>query len=182
MRSITIHAGPCCVSIPSDPKVILASLYDENHRWLRAWLYRQLRCPQDAADLTQDTFLRVFDSRQLVRLDEPRAFLSTVAKRLLFSFWRRKRLEQAYLDSLALLPEQFFPSEEDLALVREALESIDRLLCGLPVRVRRIFLLSRLEGLSQPQIAEVVGVSLATVERDLRRAFVHCLADAVPGP
>jgi DNA-directed RNA polymerase specialized sigma24 family protein len=40
--------------------------------------------------------------------------------------------------------------------------------------------LHRLEGLSQPAIAEQLGVSLATVERDLRRAFVHCLS--VVGP
>lgn len=82
------------MSTPTDPKVLLATLYDDNHRWLRAWLYRQLKCPQDAADLTQDTFIRILDARQLHQLDEPRAFLSTVARRLLFSFWRRKRLEQ----------------------------------------------------------------------------------------
>ena len=162
------------MSTPTDPKALLAALYDDNHRWLRARLYRQLKCPQDAADLTQDTFIRVLDARQLIQLEEPRAFLSTVARRLLFSFWRRKRLEQRYLDSLALLPERYSPSEEDLALVREALESIDRLLDGLPARVRQIFILSRLEGLSQPMIAQQLNVSLATVERDLRRAFLRC--------
>ncbi len=166
------------MSSHTDPKALLATLYDDNHRWLRAWLYRQLKCPQDAADLTQDTFIRVLDARQLTQLEEPRAFLSTVARRLLFSFWRRKRLEQSYLDSLALLPECYSPSEEDLALVREALESIDRLLNGLPARVRQIFILSRLEGLTQPMIAQQLDVSLATVERDLRRAFLHCLAES----
>ncbi|MBS7846185.1 sigma-70 family RNA polymerase sigma factor [Pseudomonas fluorescens] len=166
------------MSTPTDSKALLAALYDDNHRWLRAWLYRQLKCPQDAADLTQDTFIRVLDARQLTQLEEPRAFLSTVARRLLFSFWRRKRLEQSYLESLALLPECYSPSEEDLALVREALESIDRLLNGLPARVRQIFILSRLEGLTQPLIAQQLNVSLATVERDLRRAFLHCLAES----
>ena len=170
------------MSLPTDPKVLLATLYDDNHRWLRAWLYRQLKCPQDAADLTQDTFIRLLDARQLSQLDEPRAFLSTVARRLLFSFWRRKRLEQSYLDSLALLPECYTPSEEDLAVVREALESIDRLLNGLPARVRQIFILSRLEVLTQPMIAQQLDVSLATVERDLRRAFLHCLAESADLP
>lgn len=102
----------------------------------------------------------------------------SVPRRLLFSFWRRKRLEQTYLDSLAQLPHAYTPSEEDLALVREALESIDRLLNGLPPRVRQIFMLNRLEGLSQPVIAQQLSVSLATVERDLRRAFLHCLAES----
>jgi len=46
----------------------------------------------------------------------------------------------------------------------------------LPSRVRRAFLLNRLEAMPQQAIATLLGVSLATVERDLRRAFFHCLA------
>ncbi|MCU9947626.1 sigma-70 family RNA polymerase sigma factor [Pseudomonas sp. PDM13] len=159
-----------------DLNASLATLYHENHRWLRAWLYRQLRCPQDAADLTQDTFMRALTSRQLGQLEEPRAFLNTLARRLLCSFWRRRKVEQAYLQALTELPEQFAPSEEDIALVSEAIDAIDRLLDGLPQRVRRAFLLNRLDGMPQQAIADHLGVSLATVERDLRRAFVHCLS------
>ncbi|ACO77984.1 sigma factor, FecI family [Azotobacter vinelandii CA] len=159
----------------SDPNALLATLYRENHRWLRGWLSRRLQCPQDAADLTQDTFLRALNSRQLEQIQEPRAFLGTLAKRLLCNLWRRRQLERSYLDALAQLPERFAPSEEDIALVREAIEAIDRLLDGLPLRARRAFLLNRLDGLGQQAIAERLGVSLATVERDLRRAYIHCL-------
>lgn len=159
-----------------DSKAVVAELYSDNHRWLRAWLYRRLNCPHDAADLTQDTFVRAMSSPQLPALEEPRAFLATVARRLLSNLFRRRALEHAYLDELAHLPAHCTPSEEDLALVREALAEIDRLLDGLPNRVRHAFILSRLEGLSQSAIAEQLGVSLATVERDLRRAFLHCLS------
>ena len=165
--------------IPVDPKTLLASLYLDNHAWLRGWLSRQVRCPQDAADLTQDTFLRAYDARQLDRIQEPRAYLSTVARRLLCSLWRRRKLEQSYLDQLADLPPAHAPSAEDIALVREAIEAIDRALEGLPSRVKRAFLLNRLEGMPQQAIADLLGVSLATVERDLRRAFVHCLTHRV---
>jgi len=164
------------VSTHLDPKALLASLYHDNHVWLRGWLGRQVRCPQDAADLTQDTFLRAFDAQQLDRIQEPRAYLSTVARRLLCSLWRRRKLEQSYLEQLAELPEDHAPSAEDIALVREAIEAIDRALEGLPQRVKRAFLLSRLEGMPHLAIAELLSVSLATVERDLRRAFVHCLS------
>ncbi|CAM3781504.1 putative RNA polymerase sigma factor FecI [compost metagenome] len=157
-------------------KAIVAHLYSDHHRWLRAWLYRRLNCPHDAADLAQDTFVRAMTSSALPALEEPRAFLATVARRLLSNLFRRRALEQAYLDELACLPEHCMPSAEDVVLVREALAEIDRVLDGLPVRVRHAFILHRLEGMSQPSIAEHLGVSLATVERDLRRAFVHCLS------
>ena len=162
-----------------DPKSLLASLYQDNQAWLRGWLSRQVRCPQDAADLAQDTFLRAYDAQQLDRIQEPRAYLSTVARRLLCSLWRRRKLEQTYLDQLAELPPAHAPSAEDIALVREAIEAIDRVLDGLPSRVKRAFLLNRLEGMPQQAIADLLGVSLATVERDLRRAFVHCLTHRV---
>lgn len=153
-----------------------SELYGTNHRWLRAWLYRQLQCPHDAADLAQDTFLRVMRSPQAAVIEEPRAFLATVARRLLSNLFRRRALERAYLEELANLMDGCAPSEEEIALVHETLVQIDQLLHGLPLRVRHVFILSRLDGLTQPQIAQQMGISLATVERDLRRAFVHCLS------
>ncbi|MCE1114716.1 MULTISPECIES: sigma-70 family RNA polymerase sigma factor [Pseudomonas] len=156
----------------SDPA---ADLYHANHRWLCAWLYRRLHCPHDAADLAQDTFLRALHAPQLGGIEQPKAFLATIARRLLSNLYRRRALEQAYLEELACLSEHCHPSPEELALVREALAEIDRLLDGLPPRARQAFVLYRLEGLSQPAIAEQLGISLATVERDLRRALLHCL-------
>ena len=157
----------------SSPPSSLHSLYADHHGWLYAWLCKKLQNRADAADMTQDTFLRVLNSPQLERLQEPRAFLCTVAKRILCSFWRRHELEQSYLSALASLPEPVAPSEEEYALVREALEAIDRLLDGLPGNVRHAFLLNRLEGLPHAQIAAELGVSLATVERWIKRALTH---------
>ena len=157
-------------------KDAFSELYGTNHRWLRAWLYRRLQCPHDAADLAQDTFLRVMRAPQPVAIEEPRAFLATVARRLLSNLFRRRALERAYLEELANFMEACAPSEEELALVHEALVQIDQMLHGLPLRVRHVFILSRLDGLPQPQIARQLGISLATVERDLRRAFLHCLS------
>lgn len=159
-----------------DTNTIVADLYSDHHRWLRAWLYRRLNCPDDAADLARDTFVRAMGSSALPALEEPRAFLATVARRLLSNLFRRRALEQAYLEALGRLPECCMPSVEDVLLVREALAQIDRLLDGLPTRARHAFILHRLEGMSQPMIATQLGVSLATVERDLRRAFLHCLS------
>ena len=88
-----------------DLNASLATLYSENHRWLRAWLYRQLRCPQDAADLTQDTFMRAMASRQLGQLEEPRHPGPAPAVQLLAA----AQVERAYLEALAELPERFAP-------------------------------------------------------------------------
>ncbi|AKA24330.1 RNA polymerase sigma factor [Pseudomonas chlororaphis] len=130
----------------------------------------------DAADLSQDTFLRVLtSSQQLVDLREPRAYLVTVGKRLLSNFHTRRKLEQAYLNALASLPEDSVPSPEQRWVLLETLQALDELLDGLPPVVRRAFLWSQLEGLGYREIAERLDVSERSVKRYMAQAYEHCL-------
>ena len=159
---------------PTDPT--LDSLYRDHHGWLESWLRRRMGNAWDAADLSQDTFLRVLaSSQQLADLREPRAYLLTVGKRLLSNFYSRRSLEQAYLEALAQLPEESAPSPEQRRLWLETLQALDELLDGLPPLVRRAFLWSQLEGLSYRAIAERLNVSQRTVKRYMAQAYEHCL-------
>ena len=142
---------------------------------------RRLGCAHDAADLTQDTFIRLIAGRQWQSLREPRAFLTTLAQRVLVDFWRRRELERAYLDSLAALPEPIAPSEEARALVLEALAQIDRMLGRLPAKARAAFLLSQLDGLTYPQIAERLNVAEISVRRYMKQAIAACVAAQAEG-
>ncbi|MCE5983675.1 sigma-70 family RNA polymerase sigma factor [Pseudomonas sp. LF19] len=154
----------------------LHGLYREHRSWLERWLYQRLGNRWDAADLSQDTFLRVLASPQVLsELREPRAYLLTVGKRLLINFHTRRSLERAYLDALANLPEARVPSPEQRWLLLETLQALDELLDGLPAVVRRAFLWSQLEGLSYAQIAERLAVSERTVKRYMAQAYEHCL-------
>lgn len=76
---------------------LLHSLYLDHRLWLNGWLRRRLGCPYSADDLTQDAFVQVMGSRDLLRFEQPRAFLTTIAKRLLFNHYRRQDVERAYL-------------------------------------------------------------------------------------
>lgn len=50
------------------------TLYSEHHGWLQNWLSRRLGCPSLAADLAQDTFVRLLSHpRQLNNLGTPAA-------------------------------------------------------------------------------------------------------------
>ena len=156
------------------PSNTVEVLYHDHHHWLTGWLRRKLGCPQSAADLAQDTFIRVLTARQAPTLIEPRAFLTTVAKRVLFNHYRRQDVERAYLDALAQLPEQVAPSEEERAIILQTLVELDQLLDGLPIPVKRAFLLAQLDGLSYAQIGAELGISIATVKRHLNKAAMRC--------
>lgn len=130
----------------------------------------------DAADLSQDAFMRVLTGSQAITdLQEPRAYLKTIGKRLLINLHKRRSLEQAYLDALMQLPEASAPSPEQRWLVLETLQALDELLDGLPRAVRSAFLLSQLEGLGYRDIAERLDVSERSVKRYMAQAYEHCL-------
>lgn len=154
----------------------LHDLYCDHRGWLEGWLRRRMGNACDAADLSQDTFLRLLASSQRIAdLQEPRAYLLTVGKRLLSNFYQRRSLEQAYLNALASLPEDCVPSPEQRWLLLETLQALDELLDGLPTAVRRAFLWSQLEGLSYQHIAERLRVSERTIKRYMAQAYEHCL-------
>ncbi|MBD9483347.1 sigma-70 family RNA polymerase sigma factor [Pseudomonas sp. PDM14] len=151
------------------------ALYRQHHGWLRGWLRQRLNCSADAADLAQDTFIRVLLARTAGSLREPRHYLATIARGLVIDLYRRRSLEQAYLDALAARPELYAPSAETRVLILDSLMAIDRLLDGLGPRTRAIFLAVQLDGLSYEKAAERVGVSVSTVRKHLARALLHCL-------
>jgi len=152
------------------------TLYQDHHGWLSAWLRYKLGNAFDAADLAQDVFMRLLTRQEPVAAREPKAFLSTIARRLVVDHWRRRELEQAWQETLSSLPESEVPSPESRALVLEALVEIDAVLDGFKPAVRTAFLLAQLEGLTCPRIAEQLGVSLATVERYIAKALRACYA------
>ncbi|KNC12624.1 sigma-70 family RNA polymerase sigma factor [Pseudomonas sp. RIT-PI-a] len=149
-------------------------LYLVHRRWLTEWLRSRLGCPDNAADLAQDTFMRLLSAREIAPIREPRAFLTTVAKRVLFNHYRRQDLERAYLEALSQMPEPLAPSEEHRAIILQTLLELDALLDGLPVLVKRAFLLAQVDGLGYQDIADELGISLATVKRYLHKAAMRC--------
>ncbi|MGN8258566.1 sigma-70 family RNA polymerase sigma factor [Pseudomonas sp. SMSB3] len=158
------------------PEHSLHAFYRDHRGWLEAWLRRRMGNAWDAADLSQDTFMRVLTSAQpLAEIREPRAYLLTVGKRLLSNLHQRRSVERAYLEALAQLPEHNLPSPEQRWILLETLQALDELLDGLKPPVRQAFLHSQLEGLGYEQIAERLGVSLRTVKRYMAQAYEHCL-------
>ena len=156
------------------PSCNIEMLYADHHGWLSNWLRRKLGNHFDAADLAQDTFVRVLRSRNAHEIREPRQYLATVARGLMVDLFRRREIEHQYLEALAALPQPVWPSPESRALVVEALIEIDAMLAGLGPRVRLAFLLSQCDGLTYPQIAEQMNVSLRSVNKYMARAMEHC--------
>lgn len=156
-------------------------LYREHHGWLSTFLRKRMGCSQGAADLAQDTYLRILTTGLPHGVEQPRGFLARIARGLVIDRYRRKRIETAYLEQIALYPQDQVPSPETRLLVIETLIELDRLLDELPGKVRQAFLLHRLDGLSYREIAEHLGVSVSSVEKYIARGLQACLLASLEG-
>ncbi|MBK4991716.1 MULTISPECIES: sigma-70 family RNA polymerase sigma factor [unclassified Pseudomonas] len=160
----------------------LGFFFSDHHRWLLQHVRRQLSNRPDAEDTAAETFCQIIAARvDPATIEQPRAYLATIARRLIFDRHRRRRLEQAYLERLMLLPEALAPSPEETHLLLEALHAIDHSLAGLPLVVKKAFLLSQLDGLPYAEISRRLGVSERTVGRYMTQALRQCyLSGAQP--
>ena len=153
----------------------IEALYTDHHGWLKNWLSRRLGNAADAADLAQDAFVRLL--ARPVRLDSApaaRSYLRTMVNGMCIDLWRRREVEQAWLDALAANPMATEPSAEDRAIIIETLCRISAMLERLPENVARAFILSQLHGMRYREIAARLQVSERMVKKYMARAMLHC--------
>lgn len=152
-----------------------ASIYSDHQGWLKLWIQRRVGCNEQAADLAQDTFVRVLQQKP-VEMRQPRAYLSSVARNVMIDWLRRRTIEQAYLDALAARDEPAEMSPECRHSLIETLLQVDRILDDLNPRSREIFLLAQLDGWTFVAIGEQLGLSVTSVRKHFIRAMTSCLA------
>lgn len=158
------------------PSIPIQTLYRAHHSWLHDWLRRRLGNAWDAADLAHDAFLRLLvRPREFDSLDGARACLSTIANGLCIDLWRRRQIEQAWLDALAALPAGEAPSAEHHAAVIEALCEIDAMLNRLSAKAASAFTMAMIYGMTDREVAARLGVSDRMVRKYIAQAMLHCL-------
>lgn len=119
--------------------------------------------------------MRLLAKEQVPELHAPRTFLAKVAQSVLSNHYRRQKLERAYLEALAAMPELTAPSLETQAILLETLIALDAALESLERPVREAFLWSQVDGLSHADIAQRLAVSITTVKRYIVKAGTLCI-------
>lgn len=152
------------------------SLYSSHHGWLQSWLRRRLGDATDAADLAQDTFVRlIVRPRAFDSGPQARAYLRTIANGLCIDLWRHREIERVWLETLAAQPQALVPSAEEQVVVLQALHEVDRMLSQLPHKAARAFLLATACGMTHQEVARELGVSSRMVGHYISQAMLCCM-------
>lgn len=131
----------------------------------------------NAEDLVQDAFLRLLQHGDLQTIGNHRAYLFKVTSNLSADQFRRPALdliddESWELEALAC-PE---PQPDSVAESQEKYQLSMLALHDLPDIVRTCFLLHRIDGIPQAEIAKAFNLPRRSVERYCAKALAHCCA------
>jgi len=165
--------------MPSADKMNLHALYADHRRELTAFA-RQRVGESEAADVVQDTYLRMMQYAGQVSLENPRAYLYRIAANVATDRGIAQkacdaRLEQDIeLDTLSAVA----PSVEATVDARKRIDRCIAALDELPAAYRHAFLLHRIDGLTQGEIASALEIPRRSVERYIAKALEHCLKRA----
>ncbi|ABD88539.1 RNA polymerase sigma factor [Rhodopseudomonas palustris] len=153
----------------------LRDLLLTDYRQLDRQLTRRFGSADFASDVLQETYLRLEAMTDMVAVRSPKAYLLRIALNIANDRLRAesRRLTVDEADCLLDIPDDR-PDAARVTEDRSEIILLRRAIAELPDRRRHVLLLSRVEGVAHREIAKRLGVTVRTVETDLKQAVAHC--------
>jgi len=139
---------------------------------VRRWLARRLSGAQ-VDDVVQEAYCRLIALDGVSHIENGRAYFYITVRSIIAAQVRRARIVRidsvAEMGALNIIEDE--PSPERVVWARRELDRVRSLIEGLPERCRQVFVLRRVEGISQKEIARRLGISESTVESQAVRGL-----------
>lgn len=159
----------------SDDKPLVSRLkrgdkkaFEEIFRKYREKVYyfaiRYYNIPEDAKNVVQDVFIKLWEERSNIKEElSLNNYIYTITKNHLFNVQRKKINEKAYrkyiIDHLVQVP-----NLENELIYADLKEKIDQVIEILPPQRKKVFLMVNVEGLSNREVADIMNLSIRTIE------------------
>lgn len=157
--------------------LILTNLYLRHFNELHTFLLKRVGCREIAAELTQETFIRIMSYQAGKPIQNARALLYRIAGNLATDHHRThvRIPENVHIDDL---PQHELPATEltdpaRILIARQTLEKLCITIENLPPQCHRAFVLHKFDGYSHIEIAEKLGITRNAVEKLLIRALIQ---------
>jgi RNA polymerase sigma factor (sigma-70 family) len=161
------------VSSSHEQRDFVRHLFERHRTSLLKHVASLLRSTTDAEDIVQETCARLLRTEHLEH-DETRArsYMFRVATNLAYD--RHRRRGERSIETLEPASEPAVDGPETIVDLDQAIEAITQTLLSLKPRCRQVFLLRTSEGMSYEAIAERLGISKRTVEREMKHGLDAC--------
>lgn len=142
---------------------------------LLGFFMRSVQDPHEAQDLVQETFARLLGRPPADRIENPRALLFEVARNLLIDRHRQRQVRRHESDDLLVGHRAPVSDEPDtVCAARQRLRRVSVAIEQLPPRCREAFVLHKIDGLPQAEVAARMGISRNMVERHVMLGVAAC--------
>ena len=157
----------------SDVREMIGRLFEARGTDLLRYIRMRVKFESDARDIAQETYLRFIRLAKPDVIENPEAYLFRMASNLVWEHQLRQQKGATTVetdrepDADEFTPMDFAISDQIGERIKDALE-------GLPPVPRNVMILHLRDGVTCPEIASQMGVSVSMVKKHLSRAVAHC--------
>ena len=147
--------------------------FKSHAKLLRNYLYYKFGDLNQAEDLVQDSFIKLWNNCSDVPLEKAKSYIYTVATNLGISIARHQKVKFKYQNYITSRKNDItHESPEFVMLEKEYMEKLKSAIADLPDRQREVFLLSRIDKKTYREIAELSNVSIKAIEKLMHKALL----------
>lgn len=155
------------------------------HKPLTRFAYGILKSNDDAEEAVSDVFITIWEKRDsLVNIESPLLYFYTAVKHRAFNIITRQKRQEAQDAGQWLVPtSSVYFNPEQLLISQEVVLQIRKAINDLPARCRLIFILVKEDGLKYKEVAELLQISVKTVEAQMAialRRISQCMHLSIP--
>ena len=160
--------------LKKDDEGAFAEIYRRYAESLAGFASSKLFDLDDARDIIHDVFVKLWRERGKLQVDRDlKAYLFKLSRYRIVDKIRKNITREEYAAMVQALADRYEPGIEQQIAAKELQQSVEKALEELSPRVKEIYLLSREENLSIPEIADKLQLSEQTVKNQLSTALKH---------
>lgn len=151
-------------------EAVFSGFYGDHSRKLYNFMFYRCNDKDQALDLTQEAFVKIFENCGKIQLTKAKSYLFTTANNLFLNLVKHKKVQQAY----AVQQASEVATGEDPHFVLQGSqfeEQLENAIADLTGAQREVFLLNRIDGKKYREIAEMLHISEKAVEKRMMGAL-----------
>lgn len=147
----------------------------EHETALRQFVAKRVGCIDIASDILQKITEKLLNQSKVLQIENKRAYLYKAASNEVIDYYRSEERRDYYeLQSAQVHLEYDDRTADKVLAASQELHLLEQALSELPLLTQKIFMLYRVDGVKQKEIAEQLGLNLSTIEKRLATAMKHC--------
>ncbi len=168
METINIHTGNS-VSSAGIGNAEFKTLFDTWYEPLKNFIYYKCGNHTIAEEIAQETFLRVWEKRDGVKMETASAYMYKIANNLFINNYQQKKVIFKFIH--AYTRNHLIESPEFEFEMKEFDEKLKRALAALSEKNREVFLMNRIDNMTYNEIAQNLGLSVKAIEKRMKTAL-----------